>query len=92
MVQTTLTAIKYGAVAAQVTPTGADGATGFAMPILLVLLSVFLVTIACFLLMIKIIFKKNGRFPSPHIHDNAALRRRGIHCAGHTGDSQQANK
>lgn len=32
------------------------------------------------LLCVKLLFKKNGRFSSPHIHDNAALRKQGIHC------------
>lgn len=31
-------------------------------------------------LCIKLIFRKNGRFSSQHVHDNAALRRQGIHC------------
>ncbi len=32
------------------------------------------------LLGIKMLFRKNGRFSSQHIHDNAALRKQGIHC------------
>lgn len=32
------------------------------------------------LLCVKLIFKKNGSFSSQHIHDNEALRKRGIHC------------
>ena len=32
------------------------------------------------LLGIKIIFQKGGKFTSQHIHDNAALRKQGIHC------------
>ena len=31
-------------------------------------------------LCIKLIFRKNGRFSSQHVHDNATLRRQGIHC------------
>lgn len=31
-------------------------------------------------LCIKLIFRKNGRFSSQHVHDNAALRKQGIHC------------
>lgn len=31
-------------------------------------------------LCIKLIFRKNGRFSSQHIHDSAALRKQGIHC------------
>ena len=31
-------------------------------------------------LCIKLIFRKNGRFSSQHIHDSAALRKQDIHC------------
>lgn len=65
----------------------APSGRGMMFPVVLITLSVFLVGIACFLLLVRVIFKKNGRFPSPHIHDNAALRKRGIDCAGH-----QSNK
>ena len=29
---------------------------------------------------VKLIFQKNGRFSSQHIHDSKAMRERGIHC------------
>jgi hypothetical protein len=29
---------------------------------------------------VKLIFKKNGRFTSMHIHDSEAMKERGIHC------------
>ena len=29
---------------------------------------------------VKLIFKKNGKFASQHIHDNPGLRKQGIHC------------
>ena len=29
---------------------------------------------------VKLLFKKNGRFSSQHVHDNPALRKMGIHC------------
>lgn len=32
------------------------------------------------LLSVKVIFRKNGRFESQHIHDSKAMRKRGIHC------------
>ena len=32
------------------------------------------------LLCVRVILKKNGSFQSQHIHDNAALRKQGIHC------------
>lgn len=31
-------------------------------------------------LCIKLVFSKNGRFSSQHIHDSKAMRQRGIHC------------
>lgn len=31
-------------------------------------------------LCIKLVFRKNGRFTSQHIHDSAAMRERDIHC------------
>ena len=44
------------------------------------LISVIIIAICIALLSVKVIFKKNGRFSSQHIHDNEALRRQGIHC------------
>ena len=32
------------------------------------------------LLGIKLIFQKNGKFSSQHVHDNPGLRKQGIHC------------
>ena len=29
---------------------------------------------------VKLLFRKNGRFTSQHIHDSEAMRERGIHC------------
>lgn len=31
-------------------------------------------------LCVKLIFRKNGRFASQHIHDSKAMKDRGIHC------------
>lgn len=45
-----------------------------------VLLSVLIIAIAVMLLSVKVLFKKNGRFESQHIHDSKAMRDRGIHC------------
>ena len=45
-----------------------------------IVLSVLIIAISVALLCIKIIFQKGGKFTSQHIHDNAALRKRGIHC------------
>ncbi len=44
------------------------------------LFSVLIIAIAVGLLSVKVIFKKNGRFESQHIHDSKAMRDRGIHC------------
>ena len=29
---------------------------------------------------VKLIFRKNGKFSSQHIHDSQAMKDRGIHC------------
>lgn len=44
------------------------------------LLAVLIIAIAVILLSVKVIFRKNGRFSSIHIHDSRPLRERGIHC------------
>ncbi len=31
-------------------------------------------------LCVKLIFRRDGRFSSQHIHDSEAMRQRGIHC------------
>ncbi|MCM1518638.1 MAG: hypothetical protein NC117_08360 [Pseudoflavonifractor sp.] len=49
----------------------------------IVIIAIILIAIAVVLLGVKVFFVKGGRFPSSHVHDNAALRRRGISCAGH---------
>jgi hypothetical protein len=32
------------------------------------------------LLCVKLIFQRDGKFSSMHIHDSEAMRERGIHC------------
>lgn len=44
------------------------------------LLSVLIIAISVALLCVKVLFRKNGRFSSQHIHDSQAMRERGIHC------------
>lgn len=44
------------------------------------LLSVLIIAIAMALFSVKLLFRKNGRFTSQHIHDSEAMRERGIHC------------
>lgn len=44
------------------------------------LLTLLIVAVAMVLFCMKLLFKKNGRFSSQHVHDNPALRKMGIHC------------
>ncbi len=44
------------------------------------LFSVLIIAIALAIMSVKLIFKKNGRFASQHIHDNKALKAKGIRC------------
>ena len=44
------------------------------------LIVTLIIAIAIAFLCIKLIFRRNGRFASQHIHDSEALRQRGIHC------------
>jgi len=46
----------------------------------LMLVSVLIIAIAVALMCVNLIFRKNGKFSSQHIHDNPALRKQGIHC------------
>ncbi len=46
----------------------------------ILLSTTLIIAISMAFLCIKLIFRKNGRFSSQHVHDNAALRRQGIHC------------
>lgn len=32
------------------------------------------------MLLVKVLFRKNGTFSSQHIHDSSSMRNRGIHC------------
>ena len=44
------------------------------------LCSVLIIAIAVALLAVKLVFRRNGRLTSQHIHDSKAMRDRGIHC------------
>ena len=46
----------------------------------LILSSTLIIAISVAFLCVKLIFRKNGRFASQHIHDSKAMRERGIHC------------
>ena len=42
---------------------------------------------------VKLIFKKNGKFSSQHVHDNPGLRKMGIHCVvDQDREAREANK
>lgn len=44
-------------------------------------LTVILIAAAVVLLGVKALFVKNGKFPSGHVHDIPALRKKNIGCA-----------
>jgi hypothetical protein len=46
----------------------------------LILVCSVIIGLSLFFLCIKIIFKKNGRFPNTHVSGNKAMRQRGINC------------
>lgn len=47
---------------------------------LTVLLSIGVIALCIILLGVKVLFVKNGKFPSGHIHDNPAMRKHHIEC------------
>ena len=44
------------------------------------LISVLIIAIAMVLLLVRVLFVKQGEFKSQHIHDSEAMKERGIHC------------
>ena len=44
------------------------------------LISIVIIAAGMVLLLVKVLFQKNGSFSSQHIHDSKAMRDRGIHC------------
>ena len=59
----------------------------------LMLLSLLIIAIAMALFSVKLIFKKNGKFSSQHVHDNPGLRKMGIHCVvDQDREAREANK
>lgn len=48
-----------------------------------ILLSIGVIALCTILLGVKVLFVKNGKFPSGHIHDNPAMRKHNIECARH---------
>lgn len=45
------------------------------------LLTLIMIAAAIVLLGVKVLFTKNGRFPSGHVKDHKALRGKGLGCA-----------
>lgn len=46
----------------------------------IILFTLLIVAICMALLSVKILLKKNGRFPNSHVSGNKAMRQRGIGC------------
>ena len=44
------------------------------------LISLIIIAVAMALLLVKVLWKKDGRFSSQHIHDSEAMHERGVHC------------
>lgn len=54
--------------------------------ILTAVIAALLLGLCIVLLGVKVLFVKGGKFPSGHVHDNPALRQRGLSC--HRGDDR----
>jgi hypothetical protein len=46
----------------------------------ILLLSTLIIAIGMTFFCVKLIFRKDGKFSSQHIHDSQAMKDRGIHC------------
>lgn len=57
----------------------------------IILATMLIVAICIALLCIKILIKKNGRFPNIHISGSKDMRKRGIGCV-HSQDREQQKK
>lgn len=57
----------------------------------LLLLTALIVALCVALLSVKLLLKKGGRFPSPHVGDSQAMRERGIGCV-QSQDYEQRHK
>lgn len=44
------------------------------------LISTLIIAIGMAFFCVKLIFRKDGKFSSQHIHDSEAMKERGIHC------------
>lgn len=57
-----------------------------------ILFTLLIVAICMALLSVKILLKKNGRFPNSHVSGNKAMRKRGIGCVqSQDRDAQKEN-
>ena len=57
------------------------------------LLSVLIIAICMALFCVKVIFKKNGKFSSQHVHDNPGLRNQAFLClVDQDPEAREANK
>ncbi len=54
-----------------------------------IFLAIFLLLAAFILLGVKVLFVKGGKFPSGHVHDQAALRDKGIGCASSLSETKR---
>ena len=57
----------------------------------ILLISVLIIAISVALLSVKVIFRRNGKFTSQHIHDSKAMRERGIGCVIEQDREDRAN-
>ena len=56
------------------------------------LYTLLIIAICVALLAVKVIIKKNGRFPNTHVGGNKAMRKRGIKCVqSQDRDARKAN-
>ena len=46
----------------------------------IITISTLIIAISMAFLCVKLLFRKDGRFSSQHIHDSKAMRERDIHC------------
>lgn len=60
--------------------------------VLTVLVTILILAVCVVLLGVKVLFVKGAKFPSGHVHDNLALRRKGISCGAAPDRSNKRNK
>ena len=56
--------------------------------LLVILIAILFIAVAVLLLGVKVFFKKDGRFPSGHVHDLPALRDKGLTCGSEECDGK----